>query len=322
MVAGSAVWLGGLQAFPDEEPGRFLPRLWGQSRRLWLPAEDDLEVAGRLLGFGGCLPAAALLAESEGIGTGGYWVWALEPVTFLGRAGRAILAPMSPHPVAEAEEQALFRAAQQELEGSPWQLARGRKRWYLLSAEYPDLRTVPPVSLYGREPLGLEPRGPDAGRCSALANRLQMALRAHSINQAREREGLEPWGLFWPWGEGRLPEVPPVSSWRSIHSRRPELLAAGLWLNIPVHEGEPAAGAERLLWDYPSSWHLPDTAADFAAGFRRWTAGRRTEEVRLLTGLLPQGGVECALWHPRDAWRFWRVPLRPGSRGTRPGNWE
>ncbi len=319
MATGSTVWLSGLQALPNEEPGKFLSRIWGRSRHLWLPAEDDLDVAGRLLGFGGRLPAAALLAESEGIRTRGYWVWALEPVIFQGGAGRAILAPVSSCPGTEAEL-ALFHVAQQELEGGPWHLARGRERWYLLSTEHPDLRTAPPVSLYGREPLGREPRGLDASRYSALANRLQMALLAHSINQAREREGLDPWGLFWPWGEGRLPETPPATPWQTIHSRRRELLAAGLWLNIPVLGDRPAAGAERLLWDYASPWHLPDTAANFATWFRHWT-GRQTEEIRLLTGLLPQGGVECALWRPHYAWRFWCASLRPGSRNARPGNW-
>jgi len=316
MAVPSRVWLSGLRGLPGEMGGSLLPRLWAQGQRRLLPAQDELELLGRLLGLAEALPAAALLAAAEGIPCADAWVWALEPVRIGGGAGRALLQPGEI--LTEAEQDALFAAAREFTSGRSWRLERGRERWYLLSPEPLQLRSLPYSQMLEREPQQQDLWGPQAARWRRILDELQMVLAAHPVNRRRELAGLEPWIYFWPWGEGRLPAVVPEPALRGIFSPRPELQAAARYFGMDFG-GEPQPDSSTpWLWEYPHPWGWDGTAADFESLVAQFL-GRR-EGLSIHTGLLPAGGVERCLWRPRQRWAFWRRRRWPDGR-ARPGGW-
>ncbi|PKY10544.1 hypothetical protein B1757_08140 [Acidithiobacillus marinus] len=320
-MADACLWLSGLHGLPEEDLGKVLPRYWGRGHREHLAAQSSLEVAGRLLGFAGVLPAAALLAESEGIATAGYWVIALEPVAFLGQAGRAVVQPLAG--LEESAAAALFSAAVEFLADSPWILQRGARRWYVLSQTTPDLHCPDPEQVWGREPIAQQNTGSDARRWNAFLNELQMFLAAHPVNQGHD--GSEPWCLFWAWGEGRLPEQRPVSKWQTVSAEADYLQAAAAWLELPLSYSKALQAAaklpDNLLWVWSGTWLYPDAAKSFAALEpalqRLWRNGG---QLQCWTGILANGGVEQMTLSRGDRWRFWRKALRPGQASL-PGAW-
>ncbi len=327
MSADVCLWLSGLHGLPEEDLGALLPRYWGRGRHERLTTDSSLEVAGRLLGFAGLLPAAALLAESEGIATTGCWVIALEPVAFRGQAGRAVLQPL---PGLEEDAAAtLFAAAVEFLADTPWTLQRGARRWYVLSTVTPDLHCPDPEQVWGREPLALQAKGADARRWNAFLNELQMFLAAHPVNQDGYTGGAEPWCLFWAWGEGRLPAARPVPRWQTVAAEADYLQAAAAWLGLPLSYPKALLAAARLpdnlLWVWSGAWLYPEAAKSFTAlapALRSlWRSGGHLE---CLTGLLASAGVERLILRRADHWRFWRRSTRPGHvlpGHTLPGVW-
>ncbi|MEY2342953.1 hypothetical protein AB4090_12705 [Acidithiobacillus sp. IBUN Pt1247-S3] len=314
------LWLRGLHVVPQEDLGTLLPKLWGQGSAERLPAESSLEAAGRLLGFPAALPAAALLAWQDGIDCAGDWVLALEPVAIGGQAGRAVLQPVAC--LADTEDAALLAAAKAHFTGTPWQLQRGQRRWYLHAASPLDLHTPDPDTVWGHEPLVSQIRGSDARAFHAFLNELQMLLAAHSVNEKRSAQGLDPWCYFWPWGEGSLPYERPHTSWTHLAAQQEELLTAGRWLGLADWEPGTNSWPEALLWVWPEDWLFPETAQRFAqeksalSDFRK-----RGGTLDMYTGLLAQAaGIEHVLLSPRSRWAFWRGRRRPGS-ATQSGSW-
>jgi hypothetical protein len=321
-MADVCLWLSGLHGMPEEDLGAVLPRYWGRGHRARLVAESSLEVAGHLLGFSGALPAAALLAEAEGINTAGHWVIALEPVAFRGQAGRAVLQPLPG--LEETAAAALFDAAVEFLAETPWILQRGARRWYVLSSTVPDLHCPDPEQVWGREPLALQVTGADARRWNAFLNELQMFLAAHPVNQDVHAVGMESWCLFWAWGEGCLPEQRPLTKWQSLVAEADYLQAAAAWLGLPLAYPKALQAADKLpdnlLWVWSGAWLYPDAAKSFAAlNPALQNFWRRGGTLQCLTGVLAHGGVERLTLRSFDRWRFWRRPTRPGH--ALPGIW-
>ncbi|MGE4529982.1 MAG: hypothetical protein AB7C98_01520 [Acidithiobacillus sp.] len=315
-MAELCLWLTGLQGMPEEDLGPLLANYWGRGRVTRLHGNSSLAVAGQLLGFAGNLPAAALLAESEGIATEGHWVIALEPVVFRGQAGRAVLQPVSG--LEEAAAAALFTSAVAHLADTPWTLRRGARRWYVLATDTPDLHCPDPEQVWGREPLALQVTGTDARRWNAFLNELQMLLAAHPVNQDADARGQEPWCLFWAWGEGRLPSLRPIPKWQTVAAEADYLQAAARWLGLPLSYPTALRAAVKLpddlLWVWSDGWLYPDAGKSFAAllpALRSlWRSGGTLE---CLTGMLASGGLERLTLRPRDRWRFWRRSVRPGQ---------
>ncbi|WP_291511113.1 hypothetical protein [Acidithiobacillus sp.] len=312
----NVVWLSGLRGLPDEVGGATLPRLWAQGERRLLPARDELEIMGRLLGLAEPLPAAALLAAAEGIACDEAWVLALEPMRIGGGAGRALLQPGEILP--KDEQDALFAAAQEFVEELPWRLAQGRERWYILSSEPLQLGGPPFSQMLERELRQQDLGGPHGGRWRRTLDALQMVLAAHPVNRRRELRGCEPWTYFWPWGEGRLPVSSRAPVLRGIFSPRPELQAAARYFGIELASEPQPGSAGPWLWEYPHPWQYGETAADFEQRVAELL--RRRDSLSLYTGLLPRGGVERCLWHPRRRWAFWRQRRWPDG-AARPGAW-
>lgn len=314
------LWLTGLHGLPEERLGTLLPRLWGQGRAERLATQSSLEAAGRLLGFSASLPAAALLAWQDGVDCASDWTLALEPVAIGGQAGRAVLTPVGKLP--EAEDAALFAAAQAHFAAMPWRLQRGRQRWYLCSRSPLALHTPDPNTVWGHEPLVERIQGADARAVHAFLNELQMLLAAHSYNEKRSAEGLDPWCYFWPWGEGSLPSERPQSHWTHLAATGEELRAAQRWLGLADWSPGQDPWPEALLWVSPEDWRLPEVAAQFeqqAAALRAFR--QRHGTIDLYTGLLAQGdGLEHLYLSPRSRWAFWRRRRQPGA-ALRHGHW-
>ncbi|MEL5849496.1 MAG: hypothetical protein U7M05_09060 [Candidatus Igneacidithiobacillus chanchocoensis] len=312
------LWLHGLAGRPGESYGSLLPRLWGAGRPERLPAQSSLEVAGRLLGFAGLLPAAALLAAADGLAPAGGWLLALEPVAIGGQTGRAMLQPTGLLPA--KDNQALLAAAREHFADSPWQLESGARRWYLRSRSPLDLQTPDPETVWGQEAVQTPAQGADARSFLAFLNELQMLLAAHPRNLARNDQGLDSWCYFWPWGEGCLPAARPTSPWTHLIAAQEELQAAARWLGMAAEMPAAVAPDTALLWVWPGTWRDPATAESFDAQAGLLRPWRRRASIELYSGILAHGGeIERVRVSPASRWAFWRRAL-PGI-AKRSGNW-
>jgi hypothetical protein len=87
-----------------------------------------------------------------------------------------------------------------------WQLhAPLPQRWYLSVSDIPELATVVPMNLAGRDISDGLPRGKDAATWLAFLNEVQMLFHEHPVNLAREQRGEPAVNSIWPWGGGYLP---------------------------------------------------------------------------------------------------------------------
>ena len=307
-MARLGLWLRGLQALPEERYGRALPALWGQGEGESIAAPSNLHLAARLLGLPEPLAAAAFLAVAEGVEVAGRWVTALEPVSFGGQAGRLALAPAALP--GEAESAALFAAAAAEFSDSPWQLARGARRWYVLRDVAPDLRSSDPNELWGREPPLRPWQGQDAAEFQRFLNALQMFLAVQPSNRARDAAAEDICCHFWAWGEGSLPVDRPTLPWQALCGADELLHAVAQWAGIRLWDGQGAM-PDGLLWSWPQPWFLPETATAFA---ELWQQIRPVTTLEIWTGRFAEREqAEHLRWRSQDRWRFWRRPRLPGG---------
>jgi hypothetical protein len=87
-----------------------------------------------------------------------------------------------------------------------WQLhAPLPQRWYLTLNETPELVTVAPARLAGRDISDGLPQGKHAVTWHAFLNEVQMLFHEHQVNLAREQRGEPAVNSIWPWGGGYLP---------------------------------------------------------------------------------------------------------------------
>jgi hypothetical protein len=87
-----------------------------------------------------------------------------------------------------------------------WQLhAPIPQRWYLTLNEAPEVATVAPLQLAGRDIRDGLPQGKAGASWHAFLNEVQMLFHEHPVNQAREQRGEPAINSIWPWGGGFLP---------------------------------------------------------------------------------------------------------------------
>ncbi|MBN2025736.1 MAG: cofactor-independent phosphoglycerate mutase [Actinobacteria bacterium] len=72
-------------------------------------------------------------------------------------------------------------------------------------------RCIPPHDVVGRKIQEILPHGPNAHRLTALMRISSRLLSGHAVNEWRRERGLRPANMIWPWGQGRLPELPTIS---------------------------------------------------------------------------------------------------------------
>ena len=87
-----------------------------------------------------------------------------------------------------------------------WQLhAPLPQRWYLTLNAAPELATVAPMQLAGRDISDGLPQGKAGAKWHAFLNEVQMLFHEHPVNLAREQRGEPAVNSIWPWGGGYLP---------------------------------------------------------------------------------------------------------------------
>ncbi len=145
----------------------------------------------------------AALAERLGYRptASGWRTWLVQPVQLT--AGMKDLVAYPVEPVSEAEREALWSAAQPELEAAGATLALSEDGlWEMRMDAEGDASGPPPSIGMGRAMVAPSMQGDVARRLQVLANALQMAWFQHPVNLAREREGRGAVHGLWPWSPG------------------------------------------------------------------------------------------------------------------------
>jgi hypothetical protein len=195
-----------------------MQRLPGLSLERWLAAtfriaaDPDLSLAALSLLGDGAAPGAACWLQAD-------------PVHLRVYRDQLLLAP--PGAITAGEAGALTDAlnahfAEDGLEFS----APVPQRWYVRVRDEPRMRTTPTAEATGRNIDGLLPEGDDGPRWRHIINEAQMLLHEHPCNEARETRGELPVNSVWPWGAGRVPQVPRDAPYGVVWSVHP--LAAGI----------------------------------------------------------------------------------------------
>jgi len=78
------------------------------------------------------------------------------------------------------------------------------------------LKMTPPHDITGRSIMNYLPTGEGAEQIIELMHRVQMILKEHPVNKKRITEGLKPANSIWLWGQGRAPNIVPLTEQYSI----------------------------------------------------------------------------------------------------------
>lgn len=190
-----------------------------------------------------------------------------------------------------------------------WQLhAPLPQRWYLTLNEAPELATVAPLQLAGRDIKDGLPHGKAGARWHALLNEVQMLFHEHSVNLAREQRGEPVINSIWPWGGGYLPgEI--TTTVRRVIAGNPLLrglarLGGVSCRDLPGHAAELMVESQaglQLVWldRLERPWRYGEVEA--------WSDGIRQLEqswFKPLLGMLAQGRIDRLDLYPVGARRY------------------
>jgi hypothetical protein len=117
-------------------------------------------------------------------------------------------------------------------------------RWYLTLDRDPELATVAPARLAGRDIGGGMPRGKAGAQWHALLNEVQMLFYGHPVNEARAQRGEPPVNSIWPWGGGCLPSHM-IATVSDVYADAPTLRGLARLAGIPARD-IPGTAAELL----------------------------------------------------------------------------
>jgi 2,3-bisphosphoglycerate-independent phosphoglycerate mutase len=70
------------------------------------------------------------------------------------------------------------------------------------------LETTPPHDITEQEIGAYLPRGKDAQELIKLMTDTQILLKSHPVNHTRQQEGKREANATWPWGQGKVPQMP------------------------------------------------------------------------------------------------------------------
>jgi hypothetical protein len=246
-------------------PSLFLPAGAGAEpyRNLDLPALETVLARGALTRLPGIslerwlaaafriapqydLPLAALSLRGEGADPrDSCWVRA-DPVHLQLYRDRLLLADSSCLEITKSEAAAMVVALNAHFRADDIEFfAPVPDRWYARLPDAPRILTTPTLEAAGRAIDGLLPQGEDGARWRRFLNEAQMILHDHPCNAAREARRQLPVNSVWPWGAGRLPEIPRQSPYAAVWSSQP--LATGLARTVGVPERAlPQSGGEFL----------------------------------------------------------------------------
>lgn len=243
------------------------------------------------------LPLAALSLAGEGVDPGdSFWLRA-DPVHFSVQRDQLLLTDGAHALLAAGEAGELTGALNAHFAEDGLEfIAATPQRWYVRTRDEPRVRTTPTAEAVGRRIGALLPQGDDGPRWRRIVNEAQMLLHAHPCNEAREERGELPVNSIWPWGAGRLPEIPDAAPYGAVWSSHP--LAAGI---------ASVAGL--------ASQQVPSSAARFLEAATGSTDGKPP--------LLVLDGLRAALAGGPEGWRAalqemeacWFAPLIDSLKG-------
>jgi hypothetical protein len=226
-----------------------LERLLSRARFVPEPADDEVHLLGRFFhvpGFDTSLPPAGPLSWLVDTGerpTG--FVMRADPVHL--RADQACLRLFDSTTfdvdANEARELAAAFNAHFGAQGLCLHVPTPQ-RWYLTVDQDPELVTVAPVRLAGRDIGHGLPRGKTGAQWHATLNEVQMLFHGHPVNEAREQRGVPAVSSIWPWGGGILPSHI-TATVSSVYADSPTLRGLAMLAGIPVRD-IPGDAAELL----------------------------------------------------------------------------
>lgn len=175
-----------------------------------LPSGDSAADACALFGLRDTgLPLAALTYTHDFGIPPPAWCARLDPVCLMPAGATLRLFDLAQAPLSDAQALQLFELVSTAgvIPAVQWRLG-APQRWYVLSADAPDVTTCPPDSLPSGQVAAGQPTGSDAPRWQSWLNELQMLLFDAAPNLAREARDLPPANGLWLWGGGTTPALP------------------------------------------------------------------------------------------------------------------
>ncbi len=248
------------------------------------------------------------------------WCMSIDPVSLDPRRSQLFLIAGEPLSVTVDEAEALISCINEACVPREWRAETlASDYWYLTVDEDPDIVTTPLSAVFGEDIDALLPRGSGAAVWQAWMNEVQMVLHQSPVNQIRDAQGRYPINSVWPWGAGRLPDVP-KQKWATVWSNEPVTrglakLSAATLQSVPT--GAPqvinASAAGPGLVVLGDGWSRlrrssPDTAlTDLATLENDWWPplwqALKCGDLSTLSIIDPDSGVFEV--HSRDAKRWW-----------------
>jgi len=100
---------------------------------------------------------------------------------------------------------------------------------------FEELECAPPHDHMGEPVADCLPAGPGQEKLRELMARGNVLLEDHPVNVQRRRRGEKPANWFWPWGQGRAPEMEPLT--RRFGVSGSVVAAVDLILGLGVYAG-------------------------------------------------------------------------------------
>jgi hypothetical protein len=182
------------------------------------------------------------------------------------------------------------------------------QRWYLTLDADPELATVAPVQLAGRDIGEGLPRGKAGAEWHALLNEVQMLFHEHPVNQAREQRGEPVVNSIWPWGGGYLPSRV-TAAVSEVFADSPTLRGFAMLAEIPVRDipGTATELMAKAQSGLPLVWLDRLERAACYGEVEDWSGGLRQLETTWfgpLLELLRHGHIRALVLHRPGVGRY------------------
>ena len=147
-----------------------------------------------------------------------------------------------------------------------------------------ELGTVPYADVVGKSVVGSLPEGDGESILRRYIDDSVNLLQDIELNRRRNGEGLQPWNILWPWGQGFRPNVPNLAVRRGevaqVESR--SLRLAGLSRLVGYRHGDLTKFGRRLLPDWTRLSHIAEThqpTVTLIESIEQATRARRWDEA-------------------------------------------
>jgi len=224
----------GPQSGPWPEPGMVhglslphLQKMLSRSNRSTVVGDD---LHSTLLPLFGLSAEKAPIGALCRVGDGGraddeFWLRA-DPVYFRADRDRLLLFEGRFLEISQSEADEYVALFNQHFADDGWRLeALECDRWYLRAPEMPEVELPQVNDVSGRNIDPFLPRGADGGPFFQLMNETQMLFHQANPTQQRSAKGITAVNGLWPWGGGKLGDIP-YTQFQVLYSDEP--LSKGL----------------------------------------------------------------------------------------------